>query len=39
MDLIFSIYFALFLIPAWKMPFYAFVHFVVSHGIDRLLQE
>ena len=33
---IFVCYF-FFSIPARKTPFHAFVHFVVSHGIDRLL--
>ena len=28
-----------FSIPARKTPFHAFVHFVVSNGIDRLLQK
>ena len=28
-----------FSIPARKTPFHAFVHFVVSHGIDCLLQK
>ena len=35
---IFVCYF-FFSIPARKTPFHAFVHFVVSHGIDRLLQK